>query len=128
MRNKVSKLLQRLNLRGLSKIDPKMRLMGRREKGKWVLLVKFKGSQLIGWNFADLDGDGLLEFTLVLRQPEGFWVCIGKFVSGKWWVKKEKFPSDFVSYHSWGIDFRHHGIKWVLWQGENNHCVAVTVK
>ncbi|MCS7191747.1 MAG: hypothetical protein NZ937_02030 [Armatimonadetes bacterium] len=128
IREKVDELMERLNFKGLPPIDLKIRLIGRTGKGKWVTLMRFKYSELIGIDLADLDSDGLLEIALILSQLDDSSVYVGKFVSGQWWLGREKLPNKFVPYDLLGKNFRYRGINWALWQDENNRCVAVTVK
>ncbi|MCS7266120.1 MAG: hypothetical protein NZ805_14965 [Armatimonadetes bacterium] len=107
---------------------PWVHLTGRLSCGNWVTLMKVKKQRIVDSNFADLDGDGLKEFVWVFRFLGRLWVHVGKFVSGQWWLGKEKLPNKFVPYDLLGKNFRYRGINWALWQDENNRCVAVTVR
>lgn len=129
VRNKVDDLMQQLNLRGLPKIEPKMKLMRRIDAGKWVTLMGCKESDLEGESIADLDSDGLLEIILALKRFDNLWIFVGKFVSKQWWLGKEKLSNSFASLvEPIGTNFHYHGSEWTLWQDANNHCIAVTVK
>lgn len=120
--------MQQLNLSGLPEIEPKVRLMRRIGAGKWVTLIRRKESELDGLSFTDLDGDGLFEVALVLKQIDSVRIFVGKFVSKQWWLGKQKLPNNFSPFRPVGTIFHYGESKWTLWQDKNNRCIAVTVK